>query len=55
MVYGDSLIHFSELFVPVEYYQDTPTVGDGYDRVYLGTVDIILQPGNGQQLVCPSG
>ena len=55
MVYGDSLIHFSELFVSVEYYQDTPTVGDGYDRVYLGTVDIILQPGTGEQLVGPSG
>ena len=55
MGYGDSLIHFSELFVEAEYYKDTPKVGAGYDREYLGKVDIIIQPGTGEQLVGPSG
>ena len=56
MVYGDSLIHFSEMLVSVDYYKDTPKVGEGYDRVYLGKVDIILQSSTtGEQLVGPSG
>lgn len=55
MVYGDALIHFSELFVSVDYYKDTPKVGDGYNREHLGKTDIILQPGTGEQIVGPSG
>lgn len=56
MVYGDSLIHFSEMLVSVDYYKDTPKVGEDYDRVYLGKVDIILQSNaTGEQLVGPSG
>jgi hypothetical protein len=55
MVYGDFLIHFSELFVEVDYYKDTANTGAGFTREYLGKVNIILQPDNGEQLLGPSG
>lgn len=55
MVYGDFLIHFSELFIEVDYYKDIPNVGAGFKREHLGKVNVILQPGSGEQLLGPSG
>lgn len=55
MIYGNSLLHFSELFVTVEYYKDTANIGAGFTREYLGTTVIIIQQGSGETLVGPSG
>lgn len=56
MLYGDMLIHFSEMFLTVKYFTQIPQVGAGYtNKSEELTTEIILQAGTGSEIEGPSG
>lgn len=54
-IYGDILVHFSEQFVTTEYFVKEPIVGAGLKTQSSGTCRLILQSGEGMQILGSSG
>ena len=56
MIYGNTIIHFSELFRDVEYFTQKPKIGAGYtDKSEVKTTRLILQSDTGIEIKGTSG